>query len=550
MILLVSSELLLSQSAKTISKKAVKCFEKARQEYLVDNSKALRYVEKALSYDENYIDAYLLKAELHQEMSNDTLALMSYNRIFEIDSMAYPKCAISMSKLYMKHFRYDEAVALLKWFLSLHNQKEIIRKIAEKELNLAVFRKKLYESPVNYDPKNIGCVINSSDDAYINQYHPSEGKIVFTNFHKFECIVTENVYVSILMDTLWTMPKPLLENIDSYGYVGAANISFDGKEVYFSGCGWENGHGSCDIYRVQYLGGIWSVPENITSINTADWESQPCVSADGKELYFVRRDKKLGTSDIFVSYRNENDNWTKAERLSSVVNTEGNEMAPFIHHDGKTLYFSSDTHLGMGGYDLFVSRRDASGKWSQPVNLGFPLNSSGDEINLVVSNDAVRAFISAERTDGYGGYDIYEFELDDRFRPDVVEIEQQSEEEYYITAMKKMEDVTLRNIYFKFDSADLTSESDEGINEIYFFLMDYPDVKVEILGHTDDMGSESYNQSLSERRAKSVAKALIDRGISAERIKTKGCGSTQPLFPNNFDELKDFNRRVSLRLSR
>ena len=204
----------------------------------------------------------------------------------------------------------------------------------------------------------------------------------------------------------------------------------------------------------------------------------------------------------------------------------------------------------MGGYDLFVSRRDANGEWSDPVNLGFPLNSSYDEMNLVVSNDALKAFISSQRAGGSGGFDIYEFELDDKFRPEVVEIETISEEDYYVAAMEKGKDVTLRNIYFEFDSDELTSESEKGVNEIYEFLLEYPEIKIELVGHTDDVGSESYNQLLSERRALNVARALIDKGISAERIKTKGRGSTQPLFPNNFDdELRDLNRRVSMGFS-
>ena len=117
-------------------------------------------------------------------------------------------------------------------------------------------------------------------------------------------------------------------------------------------------------------------------------------------------------------------------------------------------------------------------------------------------------------------------------------------------ALGKMEDVTLRNIYFEFDSAELTAESEDGINEIYDFLVKFHDVKIELIGHTDDMGDESYNQLLSERRARSVAEALVNKGISEGRIKTKGCGSTQPLFPNNFDELRDLNRRVSMGFSR
>ena len=549
MFFMMLSEISFSQTHKSTSKKAVKNFEKACKEFLNDNRKALMYVEKALQYDENYLDALLLKAELYQDMSYDSLALISYNRIFEIDSMAYPKSAISLSKLYMKYFCYDESISLLNWFLSLPGQKESVRKIAERELTLAKFRKELVDNPVDYNPKNIGNIVNSSDDEYINQYYHAEEKIVITNFHRYESLVSENVYVSYMIDSLWTMPKPLFENMDAKD-IGAANVSADGSEIYFSTSSLYDGYGSCDIYCVKYVDGKWSAPHNINSINTHEWESQPSISADGKELYFVRGNRKAGTTDMFVSYRDFEGNWSKAERLSLKINTDGNERSPFIHHDGKTLYFSSDKHLGMGGFDLFVSRRDANGDWSEPVNLGYPLNSSYDEMNLVVSNDAVKAFISSQRLDGNGGFDIYEFELDDKFRPEAIEIETISDEDYYVAAMEKGNDVTLRNIYFAFDSAELTAESSDGINEIYDFLLEYPDVKIEILGHTDDMGDEKYNQALSERRAEAVAIALINKGISAERIKTKGCGSTQPLFPNNFDELRDFNRRVSMGFSR
>ena len=548
MLFIMLSEISFSQS-QSISRKAVKNFEKACGEFYNDNSKALMYVEKALRYDEDYLAALLLKAELCKDMSYDSLALITYNRIFEMDSMSYPKSAISMSKLHMKYLRYDESISLLNWFLSLPDQNESVRKIAEQDLSLAIFRKNLVENPVDYNPKNISNIVNSSDDEYINQYYPAENKIIFTDFHADENFVSENVYVSYMYDTVWTLPNPLMENIGAK-YIGAANISADGKEMYFSTSSLPDAYGSCDIYYVRFADGRWSAPRNINSINTSNWESQPCVSADGKELYFVRGNKKIGTTDLFVSYRDDYGNWSKAERLSPKINTEGNERSPFIHHDGKTLYFSSDKHLGMGGYDLFVSRRDANGEWSDPVNLGFPLNSSYDEMNLVVSNDALKAFISSQRAGGSGGFDIYEFELDDKFRPEVVEIETISEEDYYVAAMEKGKDVTLRNIYFEFDSDELTSESEKGVNEIYEFLLEYPEIKIELVGHTDDVGSESYNQLLSERRALNVARALIDKGISAERIKTKGRGSTQPLFPNNFDdELRDLNRRVSMGFS-
>jgi outer membrane protein OmpA-like peptidoglycan-associated protein/YHS domain-containing protein len=326
-------------------------------------------------------------------------------------------------------------------------------------------------------------------------------------------------------------------------------VSADGNEIYFSGCGWENGFGSCDIYCIEFKNGKWSKPKNLRSVNTPEWESQPCLSYDGKELYFVRSNRKIGTSDIYVSKRDDDGYWSEAKFLSSNVNSEGNEMAPFIHYDGRTLYFSSDNHLGMGGYDLFMSQRDENGEWSEAVNLGYPLNTDGDEINIVVLNDAKNAYISAVRKEGFGAYDIYEFELDERFRPERIEVKKPSPKEYYELALERQGSVVLRDVYFAFDSADLTSDSEDGINAVYNFLCSNPDKKVLIEGHTDDIGNEEYNLKLSEKRAASVKKALIDRGISPERIKTKGCGSTQPLSTNNFDdELKTLNRRVSMSL--
>ena len=316
MFFIMLSEVSFSQSYKSTSRKAVKNFEKARREYLCDNRKALMYADKALQYDENYLDALLLKAELYQDMWYDSLALMSYERIFEIDSMAYPKSAISLSKLYMKYFCYDKSVSLLNWFLSLPGQKESVRNIAERELALAKFRKELVENPVDYNPENIGNIVNSSDDEYVNQYYPAEEKIVFTNFHRFESLVSENVYVSYMIDSLWTLPELLFENIDAKD-IGAANISADGSEIYFSSSALGDSYGSCDIYCVKFADGKWSAPNNMNSINTPEWESQPCLSVDGKELYFVRGNKKLSTTDLFVSYKDDNGNWSKAERLNS-----------------------------------------------------------------------------------------------------------------------------------------------------------------------------------------------------------------------------------------
>ena len=549
LILVVSSISLLAQTYNTTSSKAIKCFEKARQDFLNKNyDEAMSNVNKALKNDGNFIEVYLLKAEICMELDDDSLAILSYENVFQIDSMSYPKSSIALAKLYSKCFQFDKSIKLLDWYLSLDNQSDKLRKLAEQQLCINYFRKSLVENPVDYNPRNIGSEVNTHDDEYINQYYVNKNKIIFTKRYKSEneYYFAENVFVATKCDSHWSIPELLFDNLDD---IGAANVSADGNEIYFSGCGWEYGFGGCDIYYVKFKNGEWSYPINLKAVNTSEWESQPCVSYDGKELYFVRGNRKTGTSDIYVSKRDEKGNWSDACRLSNSINTEGNEMSPFIHYDGRTLYFSSDTHLGMGGYDLFVSRRNENNEWTDPINLGYPLNSSGNDINLVVLNDAVKAFMSSERNDGFGGYDIYEFDLDEKFRPEMIEMEIPTIEEYYADALQKQGVVVLKNIYFDFDSAELRSDSEDGINAVYNFLILNPDKNILIEGHTDDIGSEEYNLRLSERRAESVKSALINKGVSSERIKTKGCGYSQPLPTNNFDdELKTLSRRVSMSL--
>lgn len=551
-IIVISSNVISAQSYSTSSKKAIKYFQEAHKEFLNKNyHQSLLLLDEALDKDDEFADALLLKAEICLELKDDTLAISSYERFLEIDSMYYPQSAISLSKLYAKYFHYEKALKLLKWYLSLENQKENVRELTARQLSLIEFQKSLVDNPVSYNPVNIGDIVNTSDDEYVNQYYVNENKLVFTKRYKtdIEGLYEENVFVTVKYDSVWTIPYPLLKDINN---IGAACVSSDGNTIFFSGCGWEDGLGSCDIYYIEFENGSWSKPRNIKSINTSDWESQPCVSYDGNELYFVKRNKRLGTSDIYVTKKDDDGSWMKPLVLGRDINTDGNEMAPFLHHDGNTLYFSSDGHMGMGGYDLFVSRRDMNGEWTKPVNLGYPLNTSDDEINIVISNDAKKAFISVlNRESTVVSYDIYEFDIDDKFRPESIEIELPSDEEYYASVTKRGEPVIIKNIYFEFDSAELTENSEEGINAILNFLNNNPGVNILLEGHTDDVGEEEYNAVLSERRAETVKKALIDRGVSAERIKAKGCGSTQPLLPNKIDdELSFLNRRVTMSVIR
>ena len=217
-------------------------------------------------------------------------------------------------------------------------------------------------------------------------------------------------------------------------------------------------------------------------------------------------------------------------------------MAPFLHPDGHTLYFSSDKHIGMGGFDLFMSRRGEDGKWQEPVNLGFPINTEGDEINFFVAADGMTAFISSQRDGGKGGYDIYTFELPEEIRSDSAN---------YLATVDVMEltpgdAVILQNIQFEYNSSALTADSQSGITMLVGFLRDNPELKVELAGHTDNVGSDSYNLKLSNERAETVRNALIDQGIDAKRLTAKGYGTSQPIAPNDTEEHRALNRRTEM----
>ena len=217
-------------------------------------------------------------------------------------------------------------------------------------------------------------------------------------------------------------------------------------------------------------------------------------------------------------------------------------MAPFLHPDGRTLYFSSDKHVGMGGFDLFMSRRGEDGQWQTPVNLGFPINTNSDEINFFVAPDGKTAFISSQRDRGAGGYDIYTFELPEEIRSDSAN---------YLSTVDVVElapgdALVLQNIQFEYNSAALTDDSQAGIMMLTDFLKRNPELRVELAGHTDNVGSENYNKKLSADRAEVVRKALIDNGIDETRLTAQGYGSTKPLAPNDNEAHRAMNRRTEM----
>ena len=527
-------------------KKALKAFDEAKKAFVErDYGKACKQLKKTLAVDPGFAEAWLLQGELGMETHDAALAEEGYERALAIDSMLFPPAALNLAELYDSDLRYAEEISLLQWFQKAAPGNQANDEKATKMLNNALFRAEAMAHPVAFHPESLGKGINTVNDEYVNALELTGTELIFTRRYAVEgaSFQQEGLFSSHAVDGQWYASAPIEVDPDLDDHTGAAFLSQKGNELFFTVCGMDRKTRSCDLYRAtrERRDAAWENPQ-LLNVNGPNWESQPCLSLDGKELFFASR--RNGNADLYHCFRDDDGNWSEPENLGSVINTSGMEMAPFIHPDGKTLYFSSNTHVGMGGFDLFMSRRNEEGEWSEPVNLGYPINTPGDEINFIVAADGHTALISSIREGGCGGYDIYSFQLkEDDLKPEPINVY-----DYVVEDLSPGTVVQLVNIHFEFNSAALTGGSQEGVAMLAAFLEARPELHVELGGHTDNVGADAYNLKLSEERAEVVRQALIAHGIAAERLTARGYGATRPLEPNDTEEHRAINRRTEMKI--
>ena len=210
---------------------------------------------------------------------------------------------------------------------------------------------------------------------------------------------------------------------------GGPSITIDNNILYFTKCIRNtNGYNNCDLYfakrTVNPNGGYrWSeVQEFPKKISKKDaWDSQPTVSSDGKTIIFASNRKGgYGGIDLYEVTLGIDEQWSDPKNLGSVINSGEDEKAPYLHTDGKTLFFASKNFPSLGGFDIFYSRKDSLGEWQKPVNIGYPINTSSNEISLFVSTDGKTAYFASNKLIGEGGWDIYEFPLHEEAKPERV----------------------------------------------------------------------------------------------------------------------------------
>jgi outer membrane protein OmpA-like peptidoglycan-associated protein len=413
----------------TSSKKALKQYEIAetsfRQQNFLECTEALK---KAIRHDKYFIEAWLLLGDAYRELGQDEDALDAFNRAISIDSTFFPPVFYFTGQLHYTAGNYASATDQFEKFLKLVPGSSPIRTKVEEAYRRASFAEYAINNPTSSPPQNAGPLVNSANDDYVNYVRIDKPEMVITRKEPLETdqygrtIYIESFYVARLADGQWLSPDSLkIRWAEGYN-LGGMNISVDGRKMYFTGCNWPGGFGSCDLYVSFKSGDDWEEPYNLgTLVNSQWWDSQPFISANGKQLYFSsKRAGGKGKTDIWMSFRLPDGKWSSPVNLGDSINTGGSEMAPFIHPDGKTLYFSSDGHDGLGGYDLFYSKKDETGRWSKATNLGYPLNSKDNEINLVVDLFGRHLMLSSDRSGGEGKVDIYHGQTHDAMKPQKV----------------------------------------------------------------------------------------------------------------------------------
>lgn len=335
---------------------------------------------------------------------------------------------------------YDEAVVQLNRYFDITNQQpnpayDAVYEEASTYLYWSEFLANAQQNQVPFYPTVVGGA-SSRDDEYM-PYISSDGKEAYylrlvteTNHNTFYNKESDNkvmrLYCSRWKDTAYTRGEQLASPFNQDGDQGGVTITADGNLMYLSILKSDKGYDNCDIYYTQRTNGHWGTLQNAgRNINgERTWESQPSITPDGQYLYFAsNRIGGQGGTDIWRCRRLANGDWSRAENLGPAVNTPGNEKCPFIHADGKTLYFASNGWQGFGGYDMYFI--DITDTYLQrPTNLGLPINTEDDDICFGVTTNGKQGYFAGKSTEwkGVGGNDIFTFELYPAAQPEEMDI--------------------------------------------------------------------------------------------------------------------------------
>ena len=425
--------------------------------------------------------------------------------------------------------------------------------------------------------------LNMGED--INRFSSNYNPVVSRNDSVIIYMTDRPLYRAIMESRLtadgWTEPEVINEDLGSDGDCYPTSLSFDGNELYLV----KRNFFESNIYVARKKNGNWTLMEELNRyINTDYYESHASISLDGTKLLITSdRPGGQGAADIWMSERPRGGEWGPAVNMGPKINSFYNEASPFFTENGRKIFFSSQGHATMGGFDVFVCERLPDAGWSFPRNMGYPISSSDDDIFYVPRKNGWNGYFSTIHDSIAEGRNIYairivpseDVQIAVRRQDDVPvsgpgsstivlgtdtsdtvvqepslpelappELGPPEPDEYFV----------LNSILFDFDSDRLNESARSEADRVLEVLHKHPEIRLELTGHTDDVGSEEYNLDLSQRRAQSIADYLISEGIEESRIQVKGAGEAKPIAINTYEDGSDspdgrrLNRQVSIKL--
>lgn len=388
----------------TDDKKALKYYAEAAAFFRrAQFREATAVLEKAIDRDNQFVEAYLMSADAFDRLRDGNKALLTRQRLIEA-APNHPKAINSYFQLGQALFgegEYLKARDFTETFLKIALDRPDEFQQAQQTLLSIEFALRALDNPVDFSPTPLPPQVNQFALQYFPAVTVDENTLIYTGRRGLEPYYDEDIYV-VEKDEAgqWGLPSSITNLINTDNNEGACTISADGRTIIFTSCQGRNGLGSCDLYTSTKRGDEWGEPVNMGApVNSASWESQPSLSADGRTLFFSsNRGGGFGKRDLWVTTKVLGGVWNTPVNLGDKINSSGDDISPFIHFNGQDLYFSSNGHVGMGGFDLYRSN-GMNQTWEQVTNLGYPINDHEDQVSLFITAEGSTAYYANESSE-------------------------------------------------------------------------------------------------------------------------------------------------------
>lgn len=622
-LLLLLLTLPVAAQPQKVNKKALDLFNESTEHLQWDRfSDAEQLLLKSLEIQPDFMLAHERLGYLYYNIRKYSQSKYHFTEMLKVDPNKSKEAYyyLARSSFYLQEF--DSAQNYLDHYRkvgAINDKRAAELKLLESSI---AFAKEAIKHPVAFTPKPAGDGVNTADNEYFPALTADGKNMFFTRQIKDPVTkrLQEDILVSQRENGTWSKSISVSSNVNTPdANQGAHSISPDGRSLYFTICESGGGYGSCDIYVSKRVGNNWGKPVNLgPKINSKYKETQPCISGDGRSLYFVSsRPGGQGMLDIWVSHMQADGSWGDPENLGPNVNTPSIDERPYIHPDGETLYFSSDGRPGFGDADIYVTRKQTNG-WGTPENLGYPINSYYYEGGIFVSLSGDTAYFATDRFTTDNNLDIYGFEMPAAAKPKKVTyitgtvkdkstnkvilppvefidlsdgqttnliVPDAQTGEFLLTLptgsnyglsihhpgylfysynfpvdkqnsyqrldillepISSKSTVVLKNVFYETGNYKLKNESKSELDRLVKFLEMNPTVKLEVAGHTDNIGTDANNLDLSQKRAIEIVNYLTAAGIDKTRLKAKGYGASKPIADNGTEDGRAQNRRTEV----